>query len=126
MKSFISVIITFSLLIFAFFANYFFLRNQTQIVFDDLLLLEKYAINEDKKMLKESYNALETDWEKVSNILFIFSYHTDLEDINKCFIKIKTRIKSEDFYGIVEEVEIAKHIIKGASKKEMPTLSNIF
>ena len=126
MKVFISVIVIFSLLIFAFFANYFFLKNQSQIIIEDLTTLEKYATTKNKEMLKKSYGKLKNDWEKVSNILFIFSYHTDLEEINKSFMKIKTRINYENYCGIIEEIEIAKHIIKGNPKKEVPNIENIF
>lgn len=126
MKVFICVIIILSLLIFAFTANYFYLKNESNLLIKSFDKIEKYAFEKDDENLKKAYNELEDIWEKSKNILFIFSNHKDLDSIYESILKIKVRIFEKDYFGIIEESEIAKRIVKGAPGKEIPNLENIF
>ncbi len=126
MKVFICVVIILSLLICSFCLNYYYLKKQSNIILKNLEEMESFLKDKDYKNLEASFNNLEKIWMKTKNIMLIFSNHKDLDNIYESFLKIKVRISKKDYFGILEEIQIAKHLAKETPIKEIPTPANIF
>jgi hypothetical protein len=103
-----------------------YLKNQSNIIIENLDEMEFLLKNNDYKGLERSYNNLEETWMETKNIMFVFSNHKELDSIYESFLKIKVRISKKDYYGILEEIQIAKHLAKETPMKEIPTPANVF
>ena len=126
MKVFICVLLILAILITGFIANYFYLKNKSDAILDNLLTLQKFAEKSDFENCKKSYDTLYKNCEECKDILFIFSNHKDLDDIYKSMLKIKVRVDYQKYDEVIEETEVAKQMIKDVPAKEAPTLENIF
>lgn len=126
MKVFICVMLILALLCGAFVFNYFYLKNKSDTILNNLIALQKSAREKDYEKCRASYDTLEKNWDKCKSALFIFSNHKDLDDIYKSMLKIKVRVDYKKYDEIIEEAEVAKQMITDVPNKEIPTPENIF
>ena len=123
----IILIILISIICGAFYTQKY-LNNTSTIIVNDLEDL-KYNIEQENITNQELLNKSDTiykNWEKINKQWSNIVLHEEIDSIETALIRMKIKIKTEQFKELLEEIETSIFLLDHIKEKEKVSLKNIF
>lgn len=107
-----------------------FLNKTTDKVLKELedlkIEISKIEENRDDENIKKLAEKICNEWLEINHSLSVIVVHSELDSIQIALTRLKTKIIEGEIDESLEELEVAKFLLKNVAEKERFNLKNIF